>query len=97
MHLSGCGGRGLGPAPADVCLVLGETLWNHPSTFRRNATILSPLLQVPDLDANGAPDLLVLTQEDKEVQFSSRVPAAHASGASLPCSLVFHFPGRFWV
>ncbi|XP_054570536.1 protein FAM234A isoform X2 [Eptesicus fuscus] len=50
-----------------VDLFTGETLWNHPSTFRRNATILSPLLQVPDLDANGAPDLLVLTQEDKEV------------------------------
>ncbi|CAK6444901.1 unnamed protein product [Pipistrellus nathusii] len=50
-----------------VDLFTGETLWNHPSTFRRNATILSPLLQVPDLDADGAPDLLVLTQEDKEV------------------------------
>lgn len=50
-----------------VDLFTGETLWNHPSSFRRNASILSPLLQVPDLDADGAPDLLVLTQEDKEV------------------------------
>nr|KAF6294831.1 hypothetical protein mPipKuh1_009705 [Pipistrellus kuhlii] len=50
-----------------VDLFTGETLWNHPNTFRRNATILSPLLQVPDLDADGAPDLLVLTQEDEEV------------------------------
>lgn len=45
----------------------GETLWNHPSSFGGNASILSPLLQVPDLDADGAPDLLVLTQEEKEV------------------------------
>ncbi|XP_036158960.1 protein FAM234A isoform X1 [Myotis myotis] len=50
-----------------VDLFTGETLWNHPSSFRRNASILSPLIQVPDLDADGAPDLLVLTQEDKEV------------------------------
>lgn len=50
-----------------MCLVLGETLWNHPSSFGGNASILSPLLQVPDLDADGAPDLLVLTQEEKEV------------------------------
>ena len=58
---------GLGPAPRDVCLLLGETLWRQPSSFRRNTSILSPLLQVPDLDADGAPDLLVLTQEEKEV------------------------------
>lgn len=45
----------------------GETLWNHPSSFGGNASILSPLLQVPDLDADGTPDLLVLTQKEKEV------------------------------
>ncbi|XP_066131546.1 protein FAM234A [Saccopteryx bilineata] len=50
-----------------VDLFTGETLWSHPSSFGRNASILSPLLQVPDLDADGAPDLLVLTQEDEEV------------------------------
>lgn len=85
----------LGPAPADVCLVLGETLWNHPSSFRGNASILSPLIQVPDLDADGTPDLLVLTQEDKEVQLlppPPQVPAAHAPRASLLCSLVLPLP-----
>ncbi|XP_045705183.1 protein FAM234A [Phyllostomus hastatus] len=45
----------------------GETLWRQPNSFGRNTSILSPLLQVPDLDADGAPDLLVLTQEEKEV------------------------------
>ncbi|KAM7149849.1 protein FAM234A isoform 1-T3 [Molossus nigricans] len=50
-----------------VDLLTGSTLWNHSASFRRNASILSPLLQVPDLDADGTPDLLVLTQEDKEV------------------------------
>nr|KAF6489390.1 hypothetical protein HJG59_004902 [Molossus molossus] len=50
-----------------VDLFTGSTLWNHSTSFRRNASILSPLLQVPDLDADGTPDLLVLTQEDKEV------------------------------
>lgn len=50
-----------------LCLVLGETLWSHPSSFGRNASILSSLLQLPDVDADGAPDLLVLTQEEKEV------------------------------
>lgn len=45
----------------------GQTLWNHPSGLGQNASILSPLLQVPDLDADGAPDLLVLTQDGKEV------------------------------
>lgn len=54
-------------APRDVCLILGQTLWNHPSGLGQNASILSPLLQVPDLDADGAPDLLVLTQDGKEV------------------------------
>ncbi|KAK2097155.1 hypothetical protein P7K49_022605 [Saguinus oedipus] len=45
----------------------GETLWHHPSSFSRNASILSPLLQVPDVDSDGIPDLLVLTQEQEEV------------------------------
>lgn len=58
------------PAPCDMCLVLGQTLWNRPSSLGRNASILSPLLQVPDLDADGAPDLLVLAQEGKEVQLA---------------------------
>ncbi|XP_045640449.1 protein FAM234A isoform X1 [Ursus americanus] len=50
-----------------VDLFTGETLWSHPSSFGRNASILSSLLQLPDVDADGAPDLLVLTQEEKEV------------------------------
>ncbi|XP_062955837.1 protein FAM234A-like isoform X2 [Cynocephalus volans] len=49
------------------CADEGETLWSRPSSFGRNASILSPLLQVPDIDGDGAPDLLILTQEEKEV------------------------------
>ncbi|XP_035939424.1 protein FAM234A isoform X4 [Halichoerus grypus] len=49
------------------CTDEGETLWSHPSSFGRNASVLSSLLQLPDVDADGAPDLLVLTQEEKEV------------------------------
>ncbi|XP_004438301.1 PREDICTED: protein ITFG3 [Ceratotherium simum simum] len=45
----------------------GETLWSHPSSLGGNASILSPLLRVPDVDADGVPDLLVLTQERGEV------------------------------
>nr|XP_014585784.1 protein FAM234A isoform X3 [Equus caballus] len=45
----------------------GETLWSRPSSFGGNASVLRPLLQVPDVDADGAPDLLVLTREDGEV------------------------------
>ncbi|XP_029804805.1 protein FAM234A [Suricata suricatta] len=50
-----------------VDLFTGETLWSHPSSFGRNASDPSSLLQLPDVDADGAPDLLVLTQEEKEV------------------------------
>ncbi|XP_057551552.1 protein FAM234A [Hippopotamus amphibius kiboko] len=47
--------------------VTGETLWSHPSSFGGNVSVLSPLLRVPDIDADGAPDLLVLTQEEDQV------------------------------
>ncbi|XP_066869821.1 protein FAM234A isoform X3 [Kogia breviceps] len=47
--------------------VTGETLWSHPSSFGGNVSVLSPLLQVPDIDADGVPDLLVLTQEENQV------------------------------
>lgn len=50
-----------------VNLVTGETLWTHPNSFGGNTSILSPLLWVPDVDADGAPDLLVLTREEKQV------------------------------
>lgn len=45
----------------------GETLWSHPRSFSGNASILSPLLQVPDIDGDGAPDLLMLSREGQEV------------------------------
>lgn len=60
--------------PQVTCLALGETLWSHPSSFGRNASVLSSLLRLPDVDADGAPDLLVLTQEEKEVLLPSRPP-----------------------
>ncbi|VFV37373.1 protein itfg3-like [Lynx pardinus] len=50
-----------------VDVFTGETLWSHPSSFGGNASILSSLFRLPDVDADGAPDLLVLTQEEKEV------------------------------
>ncbi|XP_004628002.1 protein FAM234A [Octodon degus] len=53
-----------------INLFTGETLWSHPSSFGGNTSILSPLLQVPDIDSDGAPDLLILTQEGKEVSGS---------------------------
>ncbi|KAM6165953.1 protein FAM234A isoform 1-T2 [Erethizon dorsatum] len=53
-----------------IDLFTGETLWSHPSSFGGNTSILSPLLQVPDIDSDGAPDLLILTQEGKEVSGS---------------------------
>ncbi|XP_008849028.1 protein FAM234A isoform X3 [Nannospalax galili] len=46
----------------------GETLWSHSNSFGENASILSPLLQVPDIDGDGASDLLILTREGKEVR-----------------------------
>ncbi|XP_032461238.1 protein FAM234A isoform X2 [Phocoena sinus] len=46
--------------------VTGETLWSHPSSFGGNVSVLSPLLQVPDIDADGVPDLLVITQEENQ-------------------------------
>ncbi|XP_066869819.1 protein FAM234A isoform X2 [Kogia breviceps] len=49
------------------CADEGETLWSHPSSFGGNVSVLSPLLQVPDIDADGVPDLLVLTQEENQV------------------------------
>ncbi|XP_059980421.1 protein FAM234A isoform X3 [Lagenorhynchus albirostris] len=57
----------LGHSTRALCLVLGETLWSHPSSFGGNVSVLSPLLQVPDIDADGVPDLLVLTQEENQV------------------------------
>lgn len=52
-----------------VSFFTGETLWSHPSSFSGNVSILSPLLQVPDIDGDGdgTPDLLILTQEGQEV------------------------------
>lgn len=50
-----------------LSLVSGETLWSQPPGFDRNTSDLSSLLQLPDVDADGAPDLLLLAQEDKEV------------------------------
>ncbi|XP_055417523.1 protein FAM234A isoform X2 [Bubalus kerabau] len=72
-----------GSAAPSACVVLGrpgslvavdtltgKTLWSQPSSFRGNASVLSPLLRVPDLDADGAPDLLVLIQEENQVNGS---------------------------
>ncbi|KAM5131533.1 protein FAM234A isoform 1-T1 [Callospermophilus lateralis] len=50
-----------------VDLLTGETLWSQPSSFGGNASVLSPLLQVPDVDGDGAPDLLILTREATQV------------------------------
>uniref|UniRef100_A0A8C5LBK9 Family with sequence similarity 234, member A n=1 Tax=Jaculus jaculus TaxID=51337 RepID=A0A8C5LBK9_JACJA len=50
-----------------VDLFTGETLWSCPSTIGGNASILSPLLQVPDIDGDSTPDLLILTREGQEV------------------------------
>lgn len=74
-------------------LVLGETLWSHPSSFGGNVSVLSPLLQVPDIDADGVPDLLVITQEENQVELSFQPlasPAAPSSGACRPS-------GHFWA
>ncbi|KAB0383367.1 hypothetical protein FD755_005284 [Muntiacus reevesi] len=69
-----------GSAAPSACIVLGrpgpliavdtltgKTLWSQPSSFGENASVLSPLLRVPDLDADGALDLLVLVQEENQV------------------------------
>lgn len=78
---------GLEASAQATCLVLGETLWSHPSSFGGNASILSSLLRLPDVDADGAPDLLLLTQEGKEVPLpppaGSPRPAPHQA-SSLP-------------
>nr|XP_048292035.1 protein FAM234A isoform X2 [Myodes glareolus] len=50
-----------------VSLFTGETLWSHSSNLGGNASVLSPLLQVPDVDGDGAPDLLILVREGHEV------------------------------
>ncbi|XP_021076988.1 protein FAM234A [Mus pahari] len=50
-----------------VSFFTGETLWSHPSNFSGNASILSPLLQVSDIDGDDTPDLLILAQEGQEV------------------------------
>lgn len=50
-----------------VDVFTGETLWSHPSGIGSNASILRPLLRVPDVDGDGAPDLLILAQEGTEV------------------------------
>uniref|UniRef100_A0A8C9AVG3 Protein FAM234A n=1 Tax=Prolemur simus TaxID=1328070 RepID=A0A8C9AVG3_PROSS len=50
-----------------VDLFTGETLWTRPGSPSRSASILSPLLQVPDVDGDGAPDLLILAREEEEV------------------------------
>ncbi|XP_068823883.1 protein FAM234A isoform X2 [Capricornis sumatraensis] len=52
------------------CADEGKTLWSQPSSFGGNVSVLSPLLRVPDLDADGAPDLLVLIQEENQVNGS---------------------------
>lgn len=64
-----------------LCSVSGKTLWSQPSSFGGNASVLSPLLRVPDLDADGAPDLLVLVQEENQVP-------PHPSCAASPSGLV---------
>ncbi|XP_006146401.1 protein FAM234A isoform X1 [Tupaia chinensis] len=57
-----------GPGPFTAFdLFTGAAMWNQPSVLGRNVSILSPVLQVPDVDSDGAPDLLVLAREDQEV------------------------------
>lgn len=67
-------------------MVSGETLWTHPNSFGGNTSILSPLLWVPDVDADGAPDLLVLTREEKQVppHLLLPKPPAHRPGRLTP-------------
>ncbi|XP_058141594.1 protein FAM234A [Dasypus novemcinctus] len=50
-----------------VSSLTGAVLWSRSSSFGGNASVLSPLLHVPDGDGDGTPDLLVLTREGTEV------------------------------
>ncbi|XP_048188498.1 protein FAM234A isoform X2 [Perognathus longimembris pacificus] len=50
-----------------IDLFTGDILWSHPSNLSENTSVLSPLLQVPDVDGDGTPDLLLLTEEGKKV------------------------------
>ncbi|XP_058536409.1 protein FAM234A isoform X2 [Ochotona princeps] len=51
-----------------VDIFTGKIRWSHPSGFGSNTSILRPLLHVPDINDDGAPDLLLLTREGMEVQ-----------------------------
>ncbi|XP_066496776.1 protein FAM234A [Tiliqua scincoides] len=46
----------------------GKNLWKQSADFGANATVLKPLLEVPDVDGDGAPDFLVLTATGKEIK-----------------------------
>lgn len=46
----------------------GGTLWSSRDLVGKNASLLNALLRVPDMNADGSPDLLLLTQEGTEVQ-----------------------------
>lgn len=71
---------------ATASLVLGETLWSHSSSFGGNASILSPLLQVPDTDGDGTPDLLILAREGQEVS-STVLKSPRPTGLLVPSLL----------
>lgn len=65
---------------------LGVTLWSSRDLAGKNASLLNALLRVPDMNADGSPDLLLLTQEGTEVPYSTRLwehPAPLTSTAGL--------------
>ncbi|XP_034297235.1 protein FAM234A isoform X2 [Pantherophis guttatus] len=57
--------------PASIALLdleTGQTRWNEAVNFGANATVLSPLLKIPDIDKDGVPDFLVFAATGEEIK-----------------------------
>lgn len=92
--LPDCRTGDLEPRWLRVCLALGETLWTRPGSPGRNTSVLSPLLQVPDVDGDGVPDLLILTREEEEVHQQRQPPILEADTGHSLCPASLSPPGH---
>ncbi|XP_015265384.1 PREDICTED: protein ITFG3, partial [Gekko japonicus] len=87
----GCLVLGKPASLAAVDLKTGKTVWRVTAGLATNATVLSPLLTVPDVDGDGVPDLLLFAAAGEEVRsgfYSGKSGEEVGSGGSL------RLPGR---
>ncbi|KAM3917054.1 protein FAM234A [Leptodactylus fuscus] len=81
VQLVDCSIRNLGGVDSVGCLLIkksgfilaidsktGHTLWEKPTGFASESTVIKPALKIPDVDKDGVEDLMVFLFEENELQ-----------------------------